>query len=108
MQRLRVKRNLRTGRDPPLWRGGRGAAGPALRAGGRLRCRASANSGALDGGDVLLVFTKQALGRSVRRGWFDARVVPAGFLVFTFSSGHVPGSLRRLSLAARWPRPGEA
>lgn len=42
------------------------AAGPALGAGGRLRCRASANSGARGGGDVRRLFTKQALGRRVR------------------------------------------
>ena len=37
--RWRVKRNLRTRRAPRLRRGGQDAAGPVLRAGGRLRCR---------------------------------------------------------------------
>lgn len=71
-QRLRAKRNLRTrarssaevGRARRARR--RRAAGPALGAGGPLRCRASANSGARGGGDVRLLFTKQALGRRER------------------------------------------
>lgn len=41
-------------------------------------------------------------------GRLEARVVPAGFPPSALSGGHVPGSLRRLSLAACRPRPGEA
>lgn len=95
-----------------LGRGGEGeapprrAAGPALGAGGPLHRRASANSGALGGGDVRLLFTKQALGRRVQSRTAQGTRGPGGLPAL--SGGHFPGSLRRRSLAACRPRPGEA